>query len=332
MSSKRKASSESKESKEKKSKPGEIEVKLIKRCEPGGKEAIWSVIDYLQRQVKRDKFAYSAWHNLDALTRCSHDSNAMFLCAFQDDKVVGFLCGPGRTTGRHEEVQMLEVFPGFRKKGVGTKLVRAAEKEIAGAHRHGEEAWSGKFAGDYACCGGSPLVHIPSILDDAKEFWTKLGYKPHPFSGGMYRMVGYQLPRTFKGRFGIPMYQHLATFTVEFKHYKIRKEAGFDMEGSKERPIEYHIYSSCFSPMIMLPHPRSGRDDCVGYTEHKELKEGEFFVSALGHEYPDEKELAAILVKEGVIECTKRTLMVANERVFVYRFSDKTLARFMKID
>ena len=92
----------------------------------------WRVIDYLQKDAKKhgvlkgnSNFG-SFWHNIGAVT---HNPTRVYIAIGKQNRVMGYMIVDNlraQCDFDEPEVQIIEVLPQFRRRGVGTAMMRWA--------------------------------------------------------------------------------------------------------------------------------------------------------------------------------------------------------------
>ena len=132
-------------------------------CAAEGRKYYWRVIDYLQRDAKRkgilrgnEDFG-SFWHNIGAVT---DKITNVFIAVGKQNRVMGYMVAKYIKNGNQEydepHVEIIEVFPQFRRRGVGTAMMRWAIEQT--------RAW------------GAKKMSLDPLYGKEK-FFTLLGFK-----------------------------------------------------------------------------------------------------------------------------------------------------------
>ena len=102
----------------------------------------WRVIDYLQKDAKKHGVLKgkshfgSFWHNIGVIT---HNPTRVYIAIGKQNRVMGYMVAEYlRATWKEDEpeVEIIEVFPQVRRRGVGTAMMRWA-MDLSSARKTG---------------------------------------------------------------------------------------------------------------------------------------------------------------------------------------------------
>jgi ribosomal protein S18 acetylase RimI-like enzyme len=100
----------------------------------------WRVIDYLQKDAKKHGILKgksnfgSFWHNISVVT---HNPCRVYIALSKQNRVMGYMVADNLQSGWKEdepEIHIIEVLPQFRRRGVGTAMMRWA-MELSSARK-----------------------------------------------------------------------------------------------------------------------------------------------------------------------------------------------------
>jgi GNAT superfamily N-acetyltransferase len=284
-SKKRKPSDENVHGKAKKIKGG-IEIKHTHSS-----NAIWQVVDYLQKQVQQNGFGSSFWHNLDVVMKYAKDDTKMFICAYDHGNVVGYLCGPGKYECGGG-IAIVDVFFMYRRMGIGRALVKEAEKCIANGHG------SDHIYGGY----NWPVCTVHAVASSV-GFWTALGYT------SMGDRVSRVMTKTIPCRvsicdgYSIPGVAHVGTILYKFTGGKYE-----DYGEIEER--EYQIFTGQGNPynLWITPDPANMNGQLTTNVKLIEFKPDEFVVTVLNQGYAEHGFCNAMIDAGLIVQTNSVTL------------------------
>ena len=111
-------------------------VKIRMICAKDGYKYYWRVIDYLQRDAKKqgilrgvDNFS-GFWHNIGAIT---DNINRVYIALDTRNRVAGYMVAVHLghiCTYDEPHIDIIEVLPQFRFRGVGTAMMRWAFEQV----------------------------------------------------------------------------------------------------------------------------------------------------------------------------------------------------------
>jgi ribosomal protein S18 acetylase RimI-like enzyme len=115
-------------------------------------------VDYLVEILKMNRqYSYPNIEGPEAMLRVSNCAAAVFLTAADNERAVG--CIRATYDGARAMIHLLSVHPEYQNQGIGTKLVKAAIKELKAR--------------------GAPTVSV-TVTDASKGYWDKLGFEQIP--------------------------------------------------------------------------------------------------------------------------------------------------------
>jgi ribosomal protein S18 acetylase RimI-like enzyme len=114
--------------------------------------------DYLVEILKvNQQYSYPNVDGPEAMLRVAQCHAAVFLTATDNERAVG--CIRATYDGARAMIHLLSVHPEYQNRGIGTKMVKAAIKELK--------------------TRGAPTVSV-TVTDTSKGFWDKLGFEQIP--------------------------------------------------------------------------------------------------------------------------------------------------------
>jgi ribosomal protein S18 acetylase RimI-like enzyme len=114
--------------------------------------------DYLVEILKMNRqYSYPNVEGPEAMLRVAQCDATVFLTAADNESAVG--CIRATYDGARAMIHLLSVHPEYQNRGIGTKLVKAAIKELKSR--------------------GAPTVSV-TVTDASKGYWDKLGFEQVP--------------------------------------------------------------------------------------------------------------------------------------------------------
>ena len=114
--------------------------------------------DYLVEILKMNRqYSYPNVDGPEAMLRVAQCHAAIFLTAADNERAVG--CIRANYDGARAMIHLLSVHPEYQNRGIGTKLVKAAIKELKAR--------------------GAPTVSV-TVTHASKGYWDKLGFEQVP--------------------------------------------------------------------------------------------------------------------------------------------------------
>ena len=120
--------------------PATPEVRMVPALDD--RKYYWRVIDYLQKDAKKNAILKgkthfgSFWHNMGAIT---NNAAQVYIAINKQSRVMGYMVAQYLESELKEdepEIVIIEVLPAFRRRGVGTAMMRWA-MDLSSARKTG---------------------------------------------------------------------------------------------------------------------------------------------------------------------------------------------------